>query len=103
MKAVGIRELKNRLSDFLRLVRQGERVLVTDRGTVVAELGPPSQGVVADEPWPALAELVREGRATWEARNDAAAYPAFSGTVPGGTVHDLLDAERLDDGRSEPR
>ena len=37
---VGTRELKNRLSHFLRQVREGERVLVTDRGTVVAELRP---------------------------------------------------------------
>ncbi|MFI5007275.1 MAG: type II toxin-antitoxin system Phd/YefM family antitoxin, partial [Solirubrobacterales bacterium] len=29
MKAVGIRELKNRLSEYLRLVRSGEEILVT--------------------------------------------------------------------------
>ncbi|MCA1792075.1 MAG: type II toxin-antitoxin system prevent-host-death family antitoxin, partial [Thioalkalivibrio sp.] len=40
MRAVGIRELKNRLSEFIRLVEAGESVLVTDRGTVVAELRP---------------------------------------------------------------
>ena len=39
MRAVGVRELKNRLSEYLRLVRAGERVLVTDRGQVIAELG----------------------------------------------------------------
>jgi len=41
MRAVGIRELKNRLSEYLRQVQQGERVLVTDRGRVIAELRPP--------------------------------------------------------------
>lgn len=35
---VATKELKNRLSHYLHLVRNGERVLVTDRGTVVAEL-----------------------------------------------------------------
>jgi prevent-host-death family protein len=44
MKSVGVRELKNRLSEYLRDVRAGERVLVTDRGEVVAELAPPGQG-----------------------------------------------------------
>ena len=34
MNTVGIRELKNRLSAYVRLVRAGERVLVTDRGCV---------------------------------------------------------------------
>jgi len=35
---VGTKELKNRLSYYLRRVRNGESVEVTDRGTVVAEL-----------------------------------------------------------------
>lgn len=44
METVGIRELKNRLSEYVRRARSGEGVLVTDRGEVVAELGPPGQG-----------------------------------------------------------
>lgn len=40
MKA-GVRQVKNRLSYYLRRVRAGERVEVTDRGVVVAELVPP--------------------------------------------------------------
>src|SRR5260370_41444538 len=41
MVATGIRDLKNNLSRYLRRVMRGERILVTDRGRVVAELGPP--------------------------------------------------------------
>jgi len=41
MKVAGVREIKNRLSHYLRLVAEGEVVLVSDRGTVVAQLGPP--------------------------------------------------------------
>ena len=41
MKTVGVRELKNRLSEYLRQVRSGESVLVTDRGEVIAEFSPP--------------------------------------------------------------
>jgi prevent-host-death family protein len=43
MKTVGVRDLKNKLSEYLRRVRLGESVLVTDRGEVVAELLPPGQ------------------------------------------------------------
>jgi antitoxin (DNA-binding transcriptional repressor) of toxin-antitoxin stability system len=39
-KAVGVKQLKARLSEYLRLVRAGETVLVTDRDEVVAELRP---------------------------------------------------------------
>ena len=52
MKAVGIRELKNRLSEYVRLVRGGEEFLVTDRGEVVAELRPPLRELEAVEPYP---------------------------------------------------
>jgi antitoxin (DNA-binding transcriptional repressor) of toxin-antitoxin stability system len=41
MKTTGIRELKNRLSAYVREVENGETVLITDRGRVVAELRPP--------------------------------------------------------------
>ena len=39
--SVGVRELKNRLSEYLRMVRRGEEILVTDRGEPVAELRQP--------------------------------------------------------------
>jgi prevent-host-death family protein len=38
MKSVGVKQLKARLSEYLRVVRAGETVLVTDRDEVVAEL-----------------------------------------------------------------
>jgi prevent-host-death family protein len=37
---VGARELKVRLGRYLRRVRQGHRVVVTDRGEPIAELRP---------------------------------------------------------------
>ena len=40
MKAVGVKDLKARLSQYLRAVRAGETYLVTDRDQVVAELRP---------------------------------------------------------------
>jgi prevent-host-death family protein len=40
MKQVGLRELKNRLSEYVRAVRRGECVQATDRGQVVAEIIP---------------------------------------------------------------
>lgn len=42
MRSVGIRTLKNKLSEYVRLAAGGETVLVTDRDQVVAEIGPPS-------------------------------------------------------------
>jgi antitoxin (DNA-binding transcriptional repressor) of toxin-antitoxin stability system len=43
---IGTKDLKNNLSHYLRRVREGEVVRVTDRGKVIAELRavPPSEG-----------------------------------------------------------
>lgn len=47
--AVGIAELRQNLSLYLRRVENGERLLVTDRNRPVAELGPPpSSGEALD-------------------------------------------------------
>ena len=40
-KSVGVAELRQNLSLYLRRVENGERLLVTDRNRPVAELGPP--------------------------------------------------------------
>ena len=42
MRSVGLKMLKNKLSEYVRLAAGGETVLVTDRDRVVAEIGPPS-------------------------------------------------------------
>ena len=61
MRAVGIKELKNRLSEYVRIASQGERVLVTNRDRVVAELVPPDAGRALDISDAVLADLVRKG------------------------------------------
>ena len=61
MRSVGLKVLKNKLSEYVRLVANGETVLVTDRDRVVAELVPPRPGrsqLLADAQ---LASAVREG------------------------------------------
>ena len=48
-RTVGIAELRQNLSRYLRRVENGERLLVTDRNRPVAELGPPpSTGAALD-------------------------------------------------------
>lgn len=53
---VGARELKNRFGHYLRQVKAGETVQVTDRGTIVAELRPSAPAKTGDgEAWRRLA------------------------------------------------
>jgi prevent-host-death family protein len=44
MTSIGIRELRQRASELLRRVEQGETIEVTDRGRPVALLSPPPEG-----------------------------------------------------------
>jgi prevent-host-death family protein len=68
MTSVGVRELRDNLSEYLRRVRQGELLLITDRGTPIGELGPAAGGRSAER----ARRLVGKGVATW------------SGGKPGG-------------------
>jgi prevent-host-death family protein len=53
---VGVAELRQNLSRYLRRVERGERLVVTDRNRPVAELGPPPTTGAA------LDRLIAEGR-----------------------------------------
>ena len=61
MSRVGVRQLKDRLSECLRRVARGERITVTDRGRPVAVLGPATESPEIS----AAQQLVREGVASW--------------------------------------
>ncbi len=60
MRTVGLKVLKNKLSEYVRIVASGETVLVTDRDRVVAELRPPQgRGPLTSDAL--LAEAMRRG------------------------------------------
>lgn len=64
MRAVGLKVLKNKLSEYVRLAASGETVLITDRDRVVAELIPPREGRSPGLDDARLAQMVREGTLT---------------------------------------
>ena len=61
MKSVGLKVLKNRLSEYVRMASKGEIILVTDRDEIVAELVPPSAGRSLEIADALLSEGVRKG------------------------------------------
>jgi prevent-host-death family protein len=95
VKTVGVRELKNRLSEYLRQVRSGEGVLVTDRGEVVAELMPAGHASADTSVPPALVAMARRGVVTLGVPDDGGAYPQLPRTRrPKRTAAQLLEEER---------
>jgi hypothetical protein len=84
--------LTSTLTMWLR--EDGEEILVTDRGEVVAELRQPSPRVTL--PYPALAEVARQGRARLGLPNRPDLYPALGAVLPAGSAAKLMDDERGD-------
>lgn len=62
MQTVGVRELKDRLSYYLRKVKRGEKIIVTERQKAIASLVPLGSGEAASE----LLALVQESVAAWK-------------------------------------
>ena len=61
MTTVGVRELKNHLSQHLRRVRRGHRIVVTERGKAIATIEPVDAPAVPE--W--AKQMIREGKARW--------------------------------------
>lgn len=61
MTRVGVKALKDQLSSYLRLARQGERIVVTEHGKPVAILSPFEESEDVSRAW----DLVRSGAASW--------------------------------------
>jgi antitoxin (DNA-binding transcriptional repressor) of toxin-antitoxin stability system len=61
MRAIALRDLQEKLGEYVHLAESGERVLITDRDRVVAELVPPRED---RSPWSGdspLADAIRRG------------------------------------------
>lgn len=64
MRVVGLKALKNRLSEYVRLAAGGETILISDRDRVVAELVPPRETRSHTTADALLANAVRQGLLT---------------------------------------
>lgn len=95
MRTVGIKVLKNRLSEYVRLAARGETVLVTDRDRIVAELVPPTLGRSPLLHDALLAEAVRAGMIIAPAIRAAEAPARAPRLTLEKILHDL-DGDRAD-------
>jgi len=92
MRTVGLKTLKNKLSEYVRLAAAGETVVITDRGRAVAEIVAPrsrSESVIE--------RGVREGWIRPAVRGPD--WPPKGQPIPGLTLEQLLadlDKDRED-------
>lgn len=85
---VGVRDMKNNLSRYLDRVRQGEEILITDRGAPVARL------VGAGSAASSLQGLIDAGLATPPTHPKTSIPDPIAPTGPGKTLSDIVIANR---------
>ena len=93
MRTVGLKILKNKLSEYVRLAAAGETVAITDRGRVVAEIVPPQPKAES-----VIERGIREGWIRPAVRGQD--WPPKGKPVPGLTLEEIL--ADLDEARKDP-
>ena len=93
MVTIGVRALKSRLSECIRMVREGHEVYVTHRGETVAEIRAPTH--VAEEQIDSeLRRRAHAGKMRLGARNRPEVYVETPARMPAETVQRLLHESR---------
>jgi antitoxin (DNA-binding transcriptional repressor) of toxin-antitoxin stability system len=95
MRTVGIKVLKDKLSEYVRMASGGETILITDRDRVVAELVPPAPTRANRLPDAMLADAVRRGVVT-PAALPPGAPPEAPGVAPLAEILGELDQDRAE-------
>ena len=78
MISVGVRDLKNRLSQYLQYVKQGERVLITEHNQIIAEISLPKEDQKNLELESLLEDLAASGKLQRAKRNKSIASSSSS-------------------------
>jgi prevent-host-death family protein len=88
IKKVGIRELKSKLSEYMRRVKGGETIIVTERGKTIGQIIPVKQTVEEK-----MLAVVDAGIAEW---NGKKVQPGNPIVINGGQkqVSDLVAEDR---------
>ena len=88
MSQVGVRELKNRLSRYLKQVQGGEEIVVTERGRSVARIVPINTSSLKRS----LEPMLREGAVRWSGGKPRGA--SLRPVIRGRTLADMVMEDR---------
>jgi len=84
----GVRDLKNKLSHYLREVKKGRSIVITERGKIVATIVPAQERATAEK----LQKLARSGLGTWRGGKPKGA--SRSVVIKGKPVADIVLEDR---------
>ena len=96
MKAIGVKALKAKLSEYLRLVKSGEIILITEREEVVAEIHPSRRQSLAPENLDQALSLLAEKEGATLRSELPLSWPGPTAKTIGVSSKELLDSLRKD-------
>jgi len=73
MISVGVRDLKNQLSQYLQYVKHGEKVLITEHNRIIAEISLPKDSAEDQDTEQLLDGLAKAGKIIRASRNTSVA------------------------------
>ncbi|MDO8969551.1 MAG: type II toxin-antitoxin system prevent-host-death family antitoxin [Saprospiraceae bacterium] len=85
---VGTRELKSKLSEYLRRVKAGETITITDRGKAIVHMVP-VKSTIREK----ILAMVTSGQAEWNGE-DLQPYAPKVVNQGSGTISDLIIEDR---------
>ncbi len=88
MISAGVKDLKNRLSYYLREVKRGEKIMITERDQVIATILPVERGEEDSK----LLSLAKEGFATWKGGKPAGSHHPVR--IRGKSVSEIVLEDR---------
>jgi prevent-host-death family protein len=88
-KTVGIRELKAQLSVYIREIKKGNTVLITERGNAVGRMIPASKSLEER-----MESIVRSGIADWNGKRVKAGRPAAKIKSGSKTLAEIVSEDR---------
>jgi antitoxin (DNA-binding transcriptional repressor) of toxin-antitoxin stability system len=95
MITVGVRDLKNQLSQYLKYVKYGEKVIITEHGRIIAELRVPQNEERLSTIEEKLTQLSKEGLIILAKRkNSCARLPIIEKKLNWERAYDEIRAER---------
>jgi prevent-host-death family protein len=98
MLMVGVRDLKNQLSQYLQYVKDGEKVVITEHNKIIAEISVPAgegeDNILSVEK--RLEELSKEGEIILAKRNKSyARLPETKESIDWEKIYNEIRADRL--------
>ena len=96
MRAVALKTLESKLSEYVHLAQEGETVLVTERDRVVARLAPPLEERQPTPDGGGLSEAVQKGWITLPPRRETQGPPPRIPTMSWKELSRELDEDRAE-------